>query len=278
MTGTGVNRRHTLCWGTLRHLSLAELIAVADRNGYAAVTASVVEHGAEIRKSASRLVDLCRLTGVRVECVEPIISPLPGLRDSGDVSEQLCVYLDIDVNTVCECAVAVGARSVNVAHFLGRPHDINELTSSFGDIAEIASDHGLVTTVEFIPGTGIATLDNALHIVSHCGQPNARLLIDAWHLAATGASPDDLDRVPAGLIDAVQLCDKNDSSNEQKSVFSHRQLPGSGTLPVAELIAAARRNNAHVDLQVEVFNEELPKRLSPDQIAASAHAALNHLS
>ena len=268
----------TLCWGTLRHLSLAELIAVAARNGFAAVTASVVEHGTEIREGTSQLIDLCQSTGVRVECVEPIISPLPGLRSADAINEKLRVYLEHDADTVIECASALGARSVTVAHFLGRPHDIDELTSSVGDIAAIASDHGLTITVEFIPGTGIATLDDALHMVTHCGQPNVRLLIDAWHLAATGASPDDLDRVPAGLIHAVQLCDKNDSANEQKSVFSHRHMPGSGTLPVAELIATARRNNAQVDLQLEVFNEKLPKRLSPDQIAASAHAALCRLS
>ena len=278
MTTAARVRRHTLCWGTLRHLTLAELIGVADRNGYAAVTASAVEHRDEIRENAPQLVDLCRATGVHIACVEPVISPLPGLQRADEITEQLRVYLDYDADTVMRCAIALDARSVNIAHFLGRPHDIDELTSSVNKIGTDAARHGLVATVEFIRGTGIATLDDALHIVTQCGQANVRLLIDAWHLAATGSAPDDLDRVPAGLIHAMQLCDKNGVSTERKAVFSHRQLPGTGSLPVAQLIAAGRRNNPSVDLQVEVFNDDLRHTMSPDQIAATAHSALDLLS
>lgn len=277
MTSTAVERRHTLCWGTLRHLTLTELIEVAHRTGYAAVTASVVQHGTEIREHASRLNELCRTTGVRIECVEPIISPLPGLRDRETVPEALRVFLDHDADDVIECADLVRARSVNVAHFLGSSHDLDDLASSVGSLVARADQRGLTATVEFIPGTGIATLGDALHVITAGGHPNCRLLIDAWHLAASGATASDLDQIPSGLIHAVQLCDKSDSPRIGASQFSHRQLPGHGTFPLQAFIAAARRNSPNVDLQVEVFNDELPATMTPDEIATAAHTSLDSL-
>ncbi len=270
-------RRHTLCWGTLRHLTLAELISVADRAGFAAVTASVVQHGVEIRENRKQLVDLCHLTGVRVECVEPVISPLPGLRDANEVAEPLRVFLSHDADDVFDSAVALGARSVNIAHFLGRPHDLDELASSVDSLATRARSHGLLATVEFIPSTGISSLDDALHVVTTSARPNLRLLVDAWHLSTSGASPSDLQRVPQGLIHAVQLCDKSDSPSSTTSPFSHRQLPGHGSLPLQDIVTAAIRNNPMVDVQVEVFNDDLLHTLAPGEIAAGAQDALDKL-
>ncbi len=277
MTTRTKTRRHTLCWGTLRHLALADLIGVAGRTGFAAVTASVVQHGVEIREKHAQLVDLCHSTGVQVECVEPIISPLPGLRDKSEVSEQLRAFLVHGADDVFECAVALGARSVNIAHFLGRPHDLNELASAVDALAVRADSHGLLATVEFIPGTGIASLDDALRVVSLAGRPNVRLVIDVWHVGAAGMSASDLDRVPQELIHAVQLCDKSDSPSSNPSVFSHRLLPGHGSLPLQDIVAAAFRNNPRVDLQVEVFNDDLTRTMTPDDIAVAAHDALDEL-
>ncbi len=270
-------RRHTLCWGTLRHLTLADLISVADRTGFAAVTASVVQHGVEIRENRTQLVELCHSTGVRVECVEPVISPLPGLRDPSEVNEQLRVFLAHDADDVFECAVALGARSVNIAHFLGRPHDLDELASSVDSLAARADGHGLLATVEFISGTGISRIDDALHVLTTSARPNLRLLIDAWHFSTSGSFPSDLERVPQGLIHAVQLCDKSDSPSSNTSVFSHRLLPGHGSLPLQDIVAAAFRNNPMVDVQVEVFNGDLTRTITPDDIAVTAHNALDEL-
>jgi len=277
VTTTDVERRHTLCWGTLRHLTLTELIGVADRTGFAAVTASVVQHGSEIRERASYLTDLCRTAGVRVECVEPVISPLPGLRERNTVAEQLRVFLDHDADDVIECAVLLEAQSVNIAHFLGTPHDLEDLSLSVSTIAANAGQHGLITTVEFIPGTGIASLNDVVQVIATSPQPNLRVLIDAWHLSKAGLSPNDLERVPPGLIHAVQLCDTSDSPSNNTSVFSHRQLPGQGSLLLQDIVGVALRNNPMVDLQVEVFNDDLPRMLAPDAIATAARASLDEL-
>jgi hypothetical protein len=48
-------------------------------------------------------------------------------------------------------------------------------------------------------------------------------------------------------------------------------------LPLQDIVAAAFRNNPRVDLQVEVFNDDLTRTMTPDDISVAAHDALDEL-
>ena len=68
------------------------------------------------------------------------------------------------------------------------------------------------------------------------------MLIDVWHFFNTGTAIDDLDRLPASRVAAVQL---NDGPRVHEDFLhnarSTRLLPGDGDLDVIGLIGAVER-------------------------------------
>lgn len=268
----------TLCWGTLRGVGLQTLLSAAAIAGFEHVTASIVEHRSDLGSGIEDVRDVITSTGVDVICVEPVIRPLPGLPHPGSVHERLRAYLEYELQDVLDAAVAIGATYVNIAHFLGRSGDIDSIADAVGNIAKHAQIRGLEATLEFIPGTGIANLADALHVLDRCQSDNVRLMIDTYHLHNSGGVARDFDRIPSGLVRAIQVSDTAVDLRRSGSDFSQRLMPGKGTLPLAALIDAARRNNPSVELHVEVFNEDLLKQFTPAQVATAAREAVDLLT
>lgn len=272
--------RRGLWWGTVEGASLVELVEAAGATGFDTISVSPALY-ADARAAGHTDRDLrARLddAGVTVSLVDPLIRGLPGALDPASVPRRFRATFEFGEDDVYGVADALGARGVNVAHYLGEPRPVEQLAEAIGAIAARAATHGLQVLVEFMPEGGIADLATALAVVRAVDRPDVGLMFDTWHFFRTGADPADLDAIPAGLLRAVQV---SDALGDVRGTWTSpptadRLQPGQGVIPLVELVRRAYANNPDLDIGPEVFDR--PSAGEPAVArAAVAAEALDHL-
>nr|WP_307873590.1 MULTISPECIES: sugar phosphate isomerase/epimerase [unclassified Frankia] len=138
-----------------------------------------------------------------------------------------------DLDVMAELGVAM-VNTVTMDPDLDRSHD------EFATLAELASERGIQTTIEFAPSLTISDLDGALAAIRHVARPDFRLLIDTMHLARAGHTPEDLAALDPALIAYAQLSDH--TTHQRGTVYREdtidRMVPGEGELPLRDILAA----------------------------------------
>lgn len=142
-----------------------------------------------------------------------------------------------DYLAALEAAAELGASCIVSG---GIDPDEERLAKNYAELAELAQGFGLVMAIEFMPIRPMKSMADALRVIGKVRHPNARILIDALHLARSGGTPQDVSRVDPALIAYVQLCDAPQPALQQLTEESRRGRlhPGEGGLPIAQLLAA----------------------------------------
>jgi sugar phosphate isomerase/epimerase len=139
------------------------------------------------------------------------------------------------LSTVAE----LGGRSVAV---VGWDPERARLVDHLGRCCSEARAFELQIGLEFMPYSAVPTLDDAAGILAELRAPNARLIVDALHLARSGGMPADLARVAPEAIGSLQLCDAPVAAPPRERLreesVNGRLYPGEGELPLAALLAA----------------------------------------
>ena len=264
-----------LCWGTLHQATLPELIEAAARHQFTTLSfppylyADCLSAGMMPQAVLRQMRD----AGVRLTVADAISAGLPGMPDTpiSFGGRLLPRPGEADCFAMAE---ALEAPLVNIAHFGAAPVAQAELTDAIAAICRRAAARGLGVVLEFVPDTGIADLATARMIASQCGEANCRILLDSWHLARTGGTVADIRALPPGSIGAIQLCDRNPPAPGEAYVpMTGRLLPGEGSLPLHDIVAAALANSPGLSAEVEVFSAEL-SALPVDLAAARTATAM----
>ena len=249
-----------LCWGTVRQAGLVELIDVAGRAGFDAITVSPEQvfssglSGAELR---SRLAD----AGVRITNLDALVSVLPGLPGPAEIAAMKPYGTGLDVRggfSITEddfyrVADLSGAESINVVHFCGDPATpLEALAEALSGVTRRAAARSLVISLEFLPGTAIPDIGTAARLVEMVGAPNLGIMFDTRHLARSGGTVEDLAR-HAALVAATQFSDLRWTTRDDPN----RLLPGEGDLPLGEMLALVRAAKPGVPIGIEVFSTRL---------------------
>jgi sugar phosphate isomerase/epimerase len=212
--------------------------------------------------------------GVRIAAVDALIRGMPGVPAAAEVPVE---FRDAFLPDETDChgiVTATHARRLNVAHFLGKPAPLPELAAAIGALCRRLAPGGCVVSLEFIPGTGIPDLATAQRICQIVSEPNLGILLDTWHFARCGGTPEQIRELPPGAILALQLNDRvAPRTDEVYRPMTGRLLPGDGELPLAAILRAALENNPGLDVELEVFNAELHS-LAPGTAAARIASSL----
>jgi sugar phosphate isomerase/epimerase len=259
-----------LCWGTLIGVPLPALIdaAGAARLPAITVTARMYQQSRAAGCSDADLRAQLAACGVRVHGIDPLIGVLPGTPRPADVPEANRGYFEISEDDCYRAAEALGAQTINLAHFGGTAVPEQSFVDCLGPLAERARRHGLGLTLEFLPESAIPDLAAARRIVTAVAAANLGIMFDTWHFARTGGTLDQLSHLPAGLIGGVQISDRvPPAPGTVYAPMSGRLLPGEGELPLAETVRLLLKCDPGQVIAVEVFSEEL-QRLPPRQAAA----------
>lgn len=156
-------------------------------------------------------------------------------------------------------ADALGARHIKVmAPFGNEGWPRQQLIDEYGSLCAEAATHGLLMPIEMIPFSDLPTLDAVLDIAAGAGAANGGLLIDIWHVVRSGASYEDILRVPARYILAAELDDAELAlhGDMHEDTMHHRRLCGEGEFDVPAFIDAMTRAGYRGPYGVEILSRE----------------------
>ncbi len=184
----------------------------------------------------------------------------------------------------CRLAVALGMTQVGV--WLPPTTDQPasqaraDLAARLRDGAQLAGDHGLEMTVEFI-GTArggtplVRTLADVLEVIDAAGEPNVSALVDLFHFWVGGAAMADLEALPLELLGIIHIDDAPHDGVEGL-VDADRVLPGEGVMPVVEMLSICAAKGYEGWASLELFGEEL-RAMDPAEAAAMGLAATDRV-
>ena len=270
-------RAYGLWWGTIEGAGIETLAAVAGAAGFGSIsiTPAMYFDACQRGQTDDALRGVLAHAGVTVAMIDPLIAGLPGARDPTSVPRRFRATFEYGPAEAFRAAEGVGARTVNIAHYMGAPTPIEQLIDAVGAIGRDAARRGLDLLVEFMPEGAIGDLAAASAIVRGVNLTNVALMLDTWHLYRSAGSPDDLDALPARSIAAVQVGDATADAwgTGVNPPTADRLLPGQGAVPIRDLVARARLNNPDVVVGIEVFNRALVDA-DPSVRAQAAAAAM----
>jgi sugar phosphate isomerase/epimerase len=140
--------------------------------------------------------------------------------------------------------------------------------------AEIFNGAGVRLALEFLPYSGIRSLEQARDVCAHVGYDGCGLMIDSLHLARTGGSAAEVAQLGAHEIACVQLADGDgsppaDLPHESRNA---RRLPGWGELDLTAFTAALKGIGYSGTVSIEVLAADL-RELAPADMTAAFLAA-----
>lgn len=272
-------RSFGLWWGTVEGASIAELAAVAGAAGFGSISVTPAMYFAmrEQGMSDADLKSLLADSNVSVAMIDPLIKGLPGSPDPASMAPRFRPTFEHGADDAFHAAEALGATAVNIAHYMGTPTPLEELSEAIAAIGRRAADRGLDILVEFMPEGGIRDLADAAQIVAQVNAPNVRIMLDTWHFFRTAGVLEHLEQLVPDSIGAVQVGDADAAAwgTGVNPPSPDRLLPGQGAVPVRDIVALARRNNPAVVVGIEVFKRAAVNAppLARAQAAAAAMAA-----
>lgn len=148
------------------------------------------------------------------------------------------------------------------------------MTENISEIATIGQRYGVRYQIEVIAHTKFNTLNQALEVIRRIDKPNVGVVIDFWHLFATGqTTPDDIRQLDPSLIFGVHFCDgrKPNPGEAWEETVLRAYMPGEGDIDVqawtdavkatgfdgvwsAELFSPARWEMDHAELAKQVID------------------------
>jgi len=152
----------------------------------------------------------------------------------------------------CEALLAAGAELGAVSLTVsGDDEDGVRLAHNFAALCELARVYGLRVDLEFMRWRPVATLQQAMAVLTAAGQGNSAVLVDALHLFRSGGDVAAIAQVDPRYLRAVQLCDAPLQAPVEALIVQEaregRLLPGQGQLPLVALLEALP-----ADVQVSV--------------------------
>jgi sugar phosphate isomerase/epimerase len=151
------------------------------------------------------------------------------------------------------------------------------MTENIGKIAEIGEKYGVRYQIEVIASTKFNSLDQALKVIETLGKKNVGLVIDFWHLFATGKTkPEDIAALDKNHIFGVHFCDgrKPYPGEEWNEIIQRAYMPGEGDIDVQAYTDAVKKTGFDGVWSAELFS---PKRWEYD-LFESAKLCLDNMT
>jgi sugar phosphate isomerase/epimerase len=242
-----------------------ELIDVAAAHGFPTITVPphiidlCMASGVTVAHVRRRLAD----GGVKVTVIDALTRDLPGAPPIDEIPAIWRENWKYSLDDLIPMAEALEAPTINVTHYLGKPVQTPDMAQAVAGLAERAGRCGLNLALEFIPETSLANLPDTAKIVQLCGAGNVGIMLDIWHLLRSGGLAADIRALPPRSLTGVQLNDRRANATPASlGTVGDRSMPGEGDAPLAEIVQAILDNTPSVDIEIEVFSEELAA-LSP---------------
>ena len=147
--------------------------------------------------------------------------------------------------------------------------DLRKAGERYRAILELGTQTGVVPHLELWGfSANLNRLSDVLYVASESGHPQAKLLLDNYHLYKGGSLAAGLKIVNPTSTEVFHV---NDYTNIPRSTIKDedRVLPGDGISPLREILATLKNDEKPLVLSVEIFNKRYYS-MDPVQVAKLA--------
>lgn len=144
---------------------------------------------------------------------------------------------------------AIGARRAVTHVFID---DDALVVDKLGRFCDLAAREGLAVSAEFCPLTsGLPSLQRGIWLVDQVSRDSFGLGFDALHIVRSGATPAEISALEPRYFGIAQICDAygTQTSDDYIAEVHHREPPGSGDLPLRDILSAVP---AAIPIEAEV--------------------------
>lgn len=137
---------------------------------------------------------------------------------------------------------------------------MSELVDSFGRFCDRAAAAGIHVDLEPMPMLGLSTLNHAWQVVREADRPNSAILFDSWHFMRGDPDFALLRSIPRGRIVNAQIVDGTAALATRtlwEDAMHHRELPGYGELPLAEIMSILKDTQTLRSIGPEAISDRL---------------------
>ena len=244
----------TLCLNTstIKPQPMLEKIRLAAEAGFAGIELWIndvyeyVGRGGEVREIEKALSD----HGLIVPCAI-------GLRGWGEaVGPEYPIMLD-EVKRRMEMAARLGSPYLVATP----PRDdcpFTQLVERYRDLLEIGREMGVKPTFEYISFFGsVCNLAQAWQIVQEVDDPDATLVLDAFHTYNGGGTLEDLRPIPVEKISHYHIDDASPDKPLCQQTDPDRVMIGDGPLDLKAEVDLLRGKGYQGTVSLELFNHDL---------------------
>jgi sugar phosphate isomerase/epimerase len=131
------------------------------------------------------------------------------------------------------------------------------MTENISSIADIGQQYGVRYQIEVIAHTKFNMLDQALEVIRRINKPNIGLVIDFWHLFATGVTtPEDIAALDPSLIFGVHFCDGRTPlpGEAWEETVLRAYMPGEGEIDIQAWTDAVKATGFDGVWSAELFS------------------------
>lgn len=244
----------TLCLNTstIKPQPMLQKIRLAAEAGFAGVEIWIndvyeyVGQGGEVRDVEKALAD----HGLIVPCTI-------AARSWGEaVGPEYPLALD-EVKRRLEMAARLGSPYL-VATPPREPCDLAQIAQRYKDLLDLGRPLGVKPTLEYISFFGSVTrLSQAWEIVRQLRDPDATLILDAFHTWNAGETIDQLRPIPVEKISHYHIDDAAPNLSAGAQTDPDRVMLGDGPIDLAAELALLREKGYHGTVSLELFNKDL---------------------
>lgn len=259
---------YALNTGTIRgqKLGLVGEIEAAAKAGYAAIEPwlgtihEYVQSGGSLRDVRTRCQDLglkvCSGIGFAAWVVDDENERRAGLEQ-----------LQRDMDVLAQIGGTHIAAPPAGANRPGSHLDLDDAAARYAAILELGRGMGVIPQIEIWGSSAnLSQGSEALYVAAQSGQPDACVLLDAYHMYKGGTPPSVMKLLGRQAVHCFHMNDYPADPPRETITDADRIWPGDGMAPLSDLLRAMADNHCQVILSLELFNREYWK-LPADQAA-----------
>ena len=240
MTGTTARAPGLAVHGAcLRGSDLLEDIEIARRAGFTGIELWVGKLEEFLRTEPDIAVVCQALAGMAVPMIDvlmPIERSDPGFRTE----------LLARCERLSAAAAGVNAPAIQVValdEFTGADSAsarVRQVVGSLAELVELAWPYEVRLGLEPVCFSRLQRLEEAMEVIEALGPGKVGVVLDTFHMWASGWSLDAVAAIPPAYVVCAQLSDASQSRGTGWSDNDRAVLPGDGVIPLDEIIGAIR--------------------------------------
>jgi len=244
----------TLCLNTstIKPQPLLDKIRLAGEAGFAAIELWITDiyefigRGGEVSDVEKALAD----QGLHV----PSMIAARGWAEASDFEyphelDEVQRRLDLTARFHCPYLVCSPARF---------PCDMGQITRRYKDLLELGRQHGAKPTFEYLSFfESVYSLPQAWQVVQDANDPDATIILDAFHSWNSNSTLDDLRAIPVERISHYHIDDACRGIPPRQQLDPDRVMIGDGVIDLKAELSLLKQKGYAGAVSLELFNEEL---------------------